>query len=119
KSKEIKTPDKVSLKEKLKAAGPGAIVAAGIIGPGSVTTLTLVGTEWRYAPLWILVIAALVTYVFQAPAIRLAAGSRSTLMQATRSHVSKTAAVVMFVAAFIGALAFQSGNFVGAGMAMN
>lgn len=119
KSKDTKTSEKITLKEKLKTAGPGAIVAAGIIGPGSITTLTLVGAEWRYAPLWILVLAALVTYIFQAPAIRLAAASRITIMQATRSHVSKTAAIIMFIAAFIGALAFQAGNFIGAGMAMN
>lgn len=109
----------VTWKEKLRAIGPGAIIAAGIIGPGTVTTFSVVGTDWRYAALWVIVLAAVVAYVFMAPAVRLSSVSDQTLMEATRTHVSKTAAIVMFAAAFIGALAFQAGNFVGSGMAVN
>lgn len=113
------TINKVTWKERLKAIGPGAFVAAGIIGPGTVTTFTVVGADWRYASLWIIVLAAIIGYVFMAPAVKLASVSDDTLMEATRKHVSKSAAIIMFVAAFIGALAFQAGNFVGAGMAVN
>lgn len=115
----VNTNNNVTWKERLKAVGPGAFVAAGIIGPGTVTTFSVVGADWRYAALWIVVLAAIIGYVFLAPAVRLASASGDTLMEATRKHVSKSVAFIMFIAAFIGALAFQAGNFVGAGMAMN
>lgn len=106
-------------KERFKAIGPGAFVAAGIIGPGTVTTFSVVGADWRYAGLWVIVVGTVIAYVFLAPALRLASVSNESLMDVTRTRISKTAAVVMFAGAFIGALAFQTGNFVGAGMAAN
>ncbi len=109
----------VTGKEKMKAIGPGAIIAAGIIGPGTVTTFSVVGADWRYEALWVLALAAVIAYVFMAPAVRLSSVSDQTLMEAARTHVSKAAAGVMFGAAFIGALAFQTGNFVGSGMAVS
>lgn len=109
----------VTWKQKLRSVGPGAIVAAGIIGPGTVTTYSVVGADWRYDAIWIVVLAALLAYVFMAPAVRLSSVSDQTLMESTRTTISRAVAVVMFTAAFVGALAFQAGNFVGAGMAVN
>ncbi len=39
----------------LKNIGPGAIVTAAFIGPGTVTACTLTGANFGYALLWVLV----------------------------------------------------------------
>ena len=38
--------------ERLKAIGPGAMVAAAFIGPGTVTTATIAGSGFGYTLLW-------------------------------------------------------------------
>lgn len=109
----------VRFRDYVKSVGPAAVVAAGIVGPGTVTAFTVAGADFQYAAIWIVVIAAIATYIFQAPAAKLFSVSELTLMQATRQYISKLVAVAMFGAAFIGAIAFQAGNFIGAGLALN
>lgn len=111
--------DDTTFREFLKKAGPGAVVAAGIIGPGTVTTISVAGGEYGYAALWIVILAVVLSYIYQEPAIRLTAATGMTLVEAVRKLLSPLLAKFMFVAAFLGALAFQAGNFVGAGLAMN
>jgi|GEM_PF-5226676 len=48
-------PKASTFKRRLKNVGPGAIVAAAIIGPGTVTTASNVGAEFGYALIWALV----------------------------------------------------------------
>ena len=38
-----------TLKEKIKAIGPGAMITASFIGPGTVTTATRAGADFGYA----------------------------------------------------------------------
>ena len=40
-----------SLKQKFKNIGPGALVAAGFVGPGTVTTCTVSGASYGYTML--------------------------------------------------------------------
>ena len=46
-----------SITEKLKNIGPGALVAAGFVGPGTVTTCTVSGASYGYTMLWALLFA--------------------------------------------------------------
>ena len=46
-----------SLKQKFKNIGPGALVAAGFVGPGTVTTCTVSGASYGYTMLWCLLFA--------------------------------------------------------------
>ncbi|MCA8893259.1 MAG: divalent metal cation transporter, partial [Hyphomonas sp.] len=55
--------------------GPGALVAAAFIGPGTVTACTLAGANFGYALIWALVFATAATMVLQDMAARLGIAS--------------------------------------------
>ncbi len=55
----------MSITKRLKAVGPGAMVAAAFIGPGTVTTASVTGAEFGYALLWTMVFSIVATIVLQ------------------------------------------------------
>ncbi len=59
---------KLTIKDYLKSLGPGAIMAAAIIGPGTVTTASTQGANYGYASLWLILLACVIAYFFQEPA---------------------------------------------------
>ena len=59
------------LREVGRNVGPGAMVTAAFVGPGTVTTSTLAGASFGYALLWALVFATLATIVLQEMSARL------------------------------------------------
>ena len=48
---------KLTIKDYLKSLGPGAIMAAAIIGPGTVTTASTQGANYGYESLWLILLA--------------------------------------------------------------
>lgn len=111
--------DKWSAKDYLKAFGPAAIIAASIVGPGTVTTASVVGANYRYAALWLIILAAILSYLFQEPATRITLGKGVPLLEGIRRYVGVPAAYLLYAAVFLGALAFQAGNFIGAALAID
>src|SRR5699024_11191808 len=59
-----------TLVRKFKNVGPGALVAAGFIGPGTVTTCTVSGASYGYTMLWALLFATVAPIIFQEMASR-------------------------------------------------
>ena len=105
----------------LKEIGPGALVAAAFVGPGTVTVCTLAGADFGYTLLWALVFATVATIVFQEMAGRLGAAAQSGLGQALRSTLAGSAwrwplyALIM-VALYAGNAAYEAGNLSGAAL---
>ena len=62
---------KYTLAEKLKAIGPGAMVTASFIGPGTVTTATRAGAEFGYALLWTVIFSIIATIILQEMSARI------------------------------------------------
>ena len=98
--------------------GPGALVAAAFIGPGTVTTCTLAGANFGFALVWTLVFATLATVLLQDMAARLGAGARlglgEALMQAAGPGPLKWLAGGLVLAALaIGNSAYEAGNLTG------
>lgn len=110
---------KLTIKDYVKAIGPGVIIAAAIIGPGTVTTSSVAGATYGYEALWIVILACVVSYFYQEPAIRITLRKNTALMEGVRQHVGKPASGFLLVAMIMGAIAFQAGNFTGAAMALN
>ncbi|WP_173195674.1 Nramp family divalent metal transporter [Parvularcula mediterranea] len=103
--------------------GPGALVAAAFIGPGTVTTCVLAGQEFGTSLLWVLIFAIGATIVLQEMAARLGVGARRGLGEAIREgvtgKVSRAAAFALVGAAIlIGNAAYQGGNLAGAALGM-
>ncbi len=110
---------KLNFMDRLRAIGPAAIIAAAIIGPGTVTTASVLGATYRYQAIWIVVIACLFSYFFQEPAVRITVHKRISLLEGVRQFIGKPASIFLYIAILLGGIAFQSGNFIGAGMAMD
>ena len=99
-------------------AGPGTLVAAAFIGPGTVTTCTLAGASFGFALVWALVFATISTIILQDMSARLGAGARLGLGEAlTRSAPGSIgtaiAAALILAALAIGNSAYESGNIIG------
>jgi Mn2+/Fe2+ NRAMP family transporter len=103
--------------------GPGVIIAAAFIGPGTVTTATLAGARFGTTLLWALVFATIATIVLQEMSARLGLATGSGLGQALRSvsgppWLGVALASLAAVAVVGGAAAYQAGNLTGAGLGL-
>jgi Mn2+/Fe2+ NRAMP family transporter len=101
-----------------RAAGPGAVVAAAFIGPGTVTTATLAGAEHGVLLLWALLFSVLGTLVLQEMAARLGLVTGAGLGEAVAGRfvrpIARAVAVGLVVSAIaIGNAAFEAGNLAG------
>ncbi len=109
---------KLTFKDYLKSLGPGAIMAAAIIGPGTVTTASTQGANYGYASLWLILLACIIAYFFQEPGTRVAIGCKQDVMTGVRTHVGKGWAIFLYIVVLVGSIAFQAGNLSGVSMAM-
>ncbi|REC94678.1 Nramp family divalent metal transporter [Kushneria indalinina] len=112
-------PASLGIAERLRALGPGAMVAACILGPGSITTLSVAGAEYGFALLWAVMAASVVAFCFQRPVIRFTLATGMSAMEGIRQRMGRKWAITLYVALLLGAVAFQAGNFTGAALALN
>ncbi|MGB9839882.1 Nramp family divalent metal transporter [Thermovenabulum sp.] len=116
--------EKKTLWERLKNIGPGAIVVAAFIGPGTVTTCTLAGVTYKYTLLWAMLFATIATIILQEMSARIGIVSNRGLGDAIREAFAENPGVKYLVIALviaalgIGNSAFQSGNISGASMGL-
>ncbi len=111
------------MKLSLPKIGPGALVAAAFIGPGTVTACTLAGANFGYALIWALVFATIATIILQDMSARLGAGARlglgEALMQSTSNPALKIVLATLVLAALaIGNAAYEAGNLAGGALGM-
>jgi manganese transport protein len=103
--------------------GPGWIVAAAFIGPGTVTTATLAGADFGLALLWALAFSTLATIALQEMAARLGLVTGQGLGEAIRRRfdgLARVAAVALVIAAIaVGNAAYETGNLLGAGLGLD
>lgn len=101
--------------------GPGALVAAAFIGPGTVTTATLAGAKFGYTLLWALVFATFATIILQEMAARAGVvtgkGLGSALADVLNQSVWKWPVfAVVGTALYLGNAAYEAGNLSGAAL---
>ena len=104
--------------------GPGVLVAAAFIGPGTVTACTLAGSNFGYALIWALVFATIATIILQDMAVRLGTGARlglgEALMQSAPVPVAKwSIGLLVFAALLIGNCAYEGGNLAGGALGLD
>lgn len=115
---EKETNDKLTLKDYLSHMGPGAIMAAAIIGPGTVTTASAQGAKYGFTSLWIIFAACVIAYFFQEPALRISIGRQEDVMTGIRENIGRKWAIFLYCVLLVGSLAFQAGNLSGAAMGL-
>jgi len=111
------------LKEKLKNLGPGILVTAAFIGPGTITTCTLTGAGFGYTLLWGLVFSVIATVILQEMTARLGIigqkGLGEALGQQFKNPFLKLMAIILVLSAIlIGNAAYETGNILGASLGM-
>ena len=111
----------VKILDSIRSAGPGALVAAAFIGPGTVTVCTLAGANFGYALLWALLFATFATIVFQEMAGRLGTIAQQGLGEALRESFATTywkwpIFSLIVVALYAGNAAYEAGNLSGAAL---
>lgn len=104
--------------ERLRAIGPGAMVAAAFIGPGTVTTASVTGARFGYALIWTIAFSVVATIVLQEMSARLGLVTREGLGEALRNRFDnpmlRYASVALVVSAIgIGTAAYETGNILG------
>ncbi len=107
------------MKRYLKNIGPGAIITAAFIGPGTVTTCIKSGYETGYSLLGIMIIAILVAITIQIFAAKIGIiaqiGISRNIRENTYSKIGKVFSTLMIVIGiFVGNSAFEAGNITGA-----
>ncbi len=101
-----------------KNIGPGPLVAAAFIGPGTVTLCTLAGVNFGYALLWAMVLSVIATIVLQEMSARLGIVSQRGLSEIIRTEINnpflRGGAILLILSAIvIGNAAYQAGNISG------
>ena len=111
----------MSIFTRLKNIGPGALVAAAFIGPGTVTACTLAGAHYGYTLLWALLFAAAATIILQEMSARLGLVTQKGLGENLRELLSGSVFkwplfVLIIVALYLGNSAYEAGNLSGAAL---
>jgi len=101
-----------------KNIGPGPLVAAAFIGPGTVTLCTLAGVNFGYALLWAMGLSVIATIVLQEMSARLGIISQKGLSEIIRTEISNSlfrglAILLILSAIVIGNAAYEAGNISG------
>ena len=101
-----------------KNIGPGPLVAAAFIGPGTVTICSIAGLEFGYSLLWALSLSIFSTIILQEMASRLGIVSRKGLSNIIRSEIKNTGLrkITIFLilsAIVVGNGAYEAGNISG------
>ncbi|WP_026954235.1 Nramp family divalent metal transporter [Algoriphagus vanfongensis] len=111
------------MKKILEKIGPGPIVAAAFIGPGTVMVCTLAGFQFGYSLIWGLVLSILATVILQEMSGRIGLVTGKDLSELIRSQNGNRLfkifqLVLVLTAIVLGNIAYESGNITGANLGL-
>ncbi len=113
------TANKKSVLQRLKNMGPGAIVSAALIGPGTITTSGTAGFNFGYSLAWALLFSVLAMIIIQRMTAKIGMVHGKGLAGAIRdvymdSPLKWPLFGLIILAIFVGNCAYQASNVVGA-----
>ena len=105
--------------ERIKSIGPGAMVAAAFIGPGTITTATLAGAGYGYTLLWAILFSTIACIILQEMTARLGVIGQMGIGTAVRKKVKTKwgnylISFLIIGAILVGNAAYEAGNITGA-----
>jgi len=106
-----------------KNLGPGVLVAAAFIGPGTITTCILAGVTFGYTLLWAMVLSTAATIVLQEMSARLGVITQNGIAAVIRSEIKsrffRNAAIgIILTAIVLGSIAYEGGNISGGALGL-
>lgn len=104
--------------------GPGLMIAASFIGPGTITTAIVTGADFGFTLAWSVIFSIIATLVLQEMSVRLGLGAGLGLGEAMRraleNPVLRTLMIALVVAAIgIGGAAYAGGDTTGTSLAVS
>ena len=104
--------------------GPGLLISASFIGPGTVTTATVTGASFGFALSWAIVFSIIATIILQEMSARLGLMGKISTGEALRatfeSPVAKLLMIALIVTAIgIGGAAYAGGDTTGTALALS
>jgi manganese transport protein len=108
----------------VKNIGPGTLIAAAFIGPGTVTLCTIAGVNFGYALLWAMSLSIIATIVLQEMAARIGIITQKGLAEIIKDQIKssflKKAVIILILAAIVvGNAAYEAGNITGASLGVS
>jgi len=102
----------------IKNIGPGTVIAAAFIGPGTITICSIAGAQYGLDLMWALLFSLLVTTILQLTAAKIGLitqkGLSANLLESFDNKILKYLAVTLVLSAIlIGNTAYQAGNISG------
>ena len=110
---------KLSFTEILKRIGPGIILTGVVIGPGNITTSAMIGANYGYGLLWLIIPILLMGVTFMLTSYRISMLTGMPILHAIRHYYGGAAAGFCGIALFLSCLFFTLGNVSGTGAGMN
>ena len=106
------------MKKWINNIGPGPLVAAAFIGPGTVTLCSIAGLDFGFSLLWTLVLSIIATIVLQEMSARLGIVSNKGLSKVIREEIKnpgfRNIVITLILSAIvIGNAAYEAGNISG------
>ena len=106
------------MRNPLKNIGPGALVAAAFIGPGTVTVCTLAGIQFGFTLLWAMTLSIIATVILQETSARIGLVTQKGLSQVLREQLPdgilrKFILGLVLAAIVVGNAAYEGGNISG------
>jgi manganese transport protein len=103
----------------MRKFGPGLLVTAAFIGPGTITTASIAGANFGLALFWALLFSVVTTMILQEMAARLGIVARMGLAEALRASLQNpwikwSTLLLIILAIGFGNAAYQTGNLLGA-----
>ena len=111
------------VRNKKSSFGPGFLVTAAFIGPGTVTSCTLAGAGFGYSLIYALIFATVTTLLLQEMTGRLSIGSGMDLGQTLRVYSGNKATRLIIIvltlsAITFGCAAYEAGNIIGGSLGL-
>ena len=102
----------------IKNIGPGTVIAAAFIGPGTITMCSISGAKYGLDLMWALLFSLLVTTILQLTAAKIGLitqkGLSANLLESFDSQTFKYLAIALVLSAIlVGNTAYQAGNISG------
>ena len=107
-----------SFKRLFKSLGPGFIIASVVIGPGSITVSSRIGSEYGNQFLWVIVLSSIFMALYTTMAARFGVMNSDTFLGVVARRYGRVFSVLIGISSFISAASFQFGNNLGIGIGM-
>lgn len=106
------------IKKWFQNIGPGTLIAAAFIGPGTVTLCTIAGVNFGFNLLWAMVLSIIATIFLQEMAARLGVVSQKGLSEVLREqlrnkYINYFVIFLILAAIVIGNASYEAGNIAG------